>query len=59
MIPDDLLQGIRLDAGPGTLCLPCRGQGVRSGAAIVAPADPASITGKVASLSLKTASASL
>jgi hypothetical protein len=59
MIPDDLLQGIRLDAGPGTLRLPCRGQGVRSGAAIVAPADAASMPGKVAPVDPQTAGAAL
>jgi hypothetical protein len=55
--PDCLLERLGLDAGPWALRLTGRRQRVGSGASIVAPTDPPAVSGKVAAVDAKAASA--
>jgi hypothetical protein len=59
MRPDRLFEWLRLDACPRAFRLAGRRERVGSGAAVVAPADPPAVSGKVAAVDAEAASAAL
>jgi hypothetical protein len=57
VVPDHRLQGIRLDARPWALGVAAGCEGVGPGAPVIAPARPASLSGKIASVDAQAAGA--
>src|SRR4051794_35032952 len=59
VVPDHPFQDARLDARLGALALTARGEGTRARAAVVAPAAPTLVPGKVAAVDAQPAGAAL
>src|SRR4051794_9653567 len=59
VVPDHPFQDVRLDARLGALALTARGEGTRARAAVVAPAAPTLVPGKVAAVDAQPAGAAL